>query len=184
MRIKRIHHLTLAVRDVEQARATFEALFETDAEPTTSVPVFGVRTRNIAIGDDVLQVAAPLQPNGPLARFVERRGEGFYNLALEVDDLDEAVRQLTERGIKVSEPVEAWAGMRSCFVTMSATHGLSIQLVETFGDAPEPGAPPADERSARIEADAPSADEQASTPPPQTEQRVLDLTPDEWSDDD
>lgn len=180
MRIKRIHHLTLAVRDVEQARATFEALFETEAEPATSVPVFGVRTRNIAIGDDVLQIAAPLQPNAPLARFVERRGEGFYNLALEVDNLDEAVQQLTERGIKVSEPIEAWAGMRSCFVTMSATHGLSIQLVETADGAP---AAPPNERTAHVEAASP-ADEPIAGQPAQSEQRVRDLTPDEWSDED
>ncbi|MEX2226509.1 MAG: VOC family protein [Dehalococcoidia bacterium] len=154
MRIKRIHHLTIAVRDAEQARETFEALFSSASDEPREIDAFGVRTRDVAIGDDVLQLAAPRGPGSPIMRFLERKGEGFYNLALEVDDLDAAVAELGERGIKVSEPIEATPGVRSAFVTMAATHGLSIQLVETV------------ETAEAVEAKTP-----------------LDLTPDEWSDD-
>jgi methylmalonyl-CoA epimerase len=155
MRIKRIHHLTLAVRDADRAAATFAALFGEDAAASEHVPAFGVRTRDLPVGDDVLQLASPLAPDSPVMRFIERKGEGFYNLALEVDDLDAALTELAERGIKVSEPVEATPGVRSSFITMAATHGLSIQLVEVTG------------------ADA------ATTASPEP----LDLTPDEWSDE-
>ena len=105
----------------------------------------------VPIGDDILQLASPLAPDSPLMRFIERKGEGFYNLALEVDDLDAALAELAERGIKVSEPIEAMPGVRSSFITMAATHGLSIQLVELTQD---------------------SGGEQ-----------LLDLTPDEWTDE-
>jgi methylmalonyl-CoA epimerase len=130
MQIKRIHHVTIAVRDVDRAAGTFEGLFGAGASDGGDVPAFGVRTRDVPIGESVLQVAAPLEAGGPVARFIERKGEGFYNLALEVEDLDAAIDELRQRGIKISDPVEATPGVRSSFVTMSATHGLSVQLVE------------------------------------------------------
>lgn len=163
MRILGIHHLTLAVRDAARAEATFAALFGAGAAPEQEVAAFGVRARDIELGGATLQLAAPLSADSTLMRFLERRGEGFYNLALEVDDLDAAVAELAARGVPVSEPVEATPGIRSAFVSMAAAHGLSIQLVQVTAPAEAEGAPPAE----------------APTPP----KRALDLTPDEWADD-
>ena len=170
MKIIRIHHVTLAVRDLDRARETFSALFGAESEHGDVVEEFGVRTADVALGDDVLQLVAALDAESPLARFTERRGEGFYNIALEVDDLDAAVAELSARGVRVSEPIEATPGTRSSFVTMSATHGLSVQLVQVAASPVVESATPAadDEVTAR--------DEEAASPP------LLDLTPDEWSD--
>jgi methylmalonyl-CoA epimerase len=167
MRIKRIHHLTVAVRDVDRAGATFEALFGVEATAARGVSAFGVRTRDVPIGADVIELASPLAPDSPVMRFIERKGEGFYNLALEVDDLDAAITELADRGIKVSEPIEASPGTRSSFITMGATHGISIQLVEIVEAAPE---------TERVLEDASPADDAGDT------SQLLDLTPDEWSD--
>lgn len=207
MRIKRIHHLTLAVRDTEQARATFETLFGATAEQADAIPAFGVRTRDIAIGDDTLQLASPLERDSALMRFIERKGEGFYNLALEVDDLDAAVAELAARNVRVSDPVEAPPGTRSAFVTMAATHGLSIQLIQSpepaalddraYDDAgrrsqqaseapaaaPFVAAPVVAAPEAALPEDAASAGElEASAEAEPSERAPLDLTPDEWSD--
>jgi methylmalonyl-CoA epimerase len=171
MRIKRIHHLTVAVRDVDRAGATFEALFGAGVARERAIPSFGVRTRDVPLGDDVLELASPLAPDSPVMRFIERKGEGFYNLALEVEDLDGALTELADRGIKVSEPVEAAPGARSAFITMGATHGLSIQLVELVDTLDEVSAEPENVAT-------PGTEEQAASSEP------LDLTPDEWSDTD
>jgi len=186
MKITRVHHLTLAVRDVDAARHTFEQLFGAQAlgDPA-SVPAFGVRAVDLALGDSAIELVAPAGADNPLMRFLERRGEGFYTLALEVDDLDAAVAELAARGVRVSEPVEAMPGLRSAFVTMSATHGLSVQLVQVLREEPPPEPEPAPaparkSRAARSAPEPPPAAEPAApaddAPPP------LDLTPDEWSD--
>ena len=179
MRIKRIHRITLAVRDVNAARATFERLFSAEArESVMQVPAFGIRAVDLQLGDDTLQVAAPLGADNPVMRFLERKGEGFYNVALEVDDIDAAVAELAALGVRVSEPAESEPGVRSAFVTMTATHGLSVQLVELARVEAEPEpeiAPPAEAPSAEPEP-APAASPPAEQPAP------LDLTPDEWSD--
>lgn len=177
MRIKRIHRITLAVRDVDAARATFERLFSAEArDDVTQVPAFGIRAIDLQIGDDTLQVASPLGADNPVMRFLERKGEGFYNIALEVDDIDAAVAELAALGVRVSEPAESEPGVRSAFVTMTATHGLSVQLVELarVEAAPEPE-PQAEAPSAEPEP-VPAAAQPAERPAP------IDLTPDEWSD--
>jgi methylmalonyl-CoA epimerase len=175
MKIIRIHHLTMAVRDADAARATFEALFGVAGLGIAAVPAFGIRTAGVPLGEDLLQLASPVSPDNPVMRFLERKGEGFYNVALEVDDLDAAVAELTAKGVRVSEPVEAEPGLRSAFVTMAATHGLSVQLVQ--GPAVE--APP----PAPVET-APEPEPLPLEEPEAAELAPLDLTPDEWSDTD
>ena len=173
MKIIGVHHVTVAVRDLEGARADFARLFGMEAGAVAAVPAFGVRVQDLAAGGDALQLAAPDSADTPVMRFIERKGEGFYNLALEVEDLDSAVDELARQGVRVSRPAEATPGLRSAFVAMAATHGLSIQLVERIraraapgpGDAGGPDEAPGREPAAAA----------AETPP-------LDLTPDEWSD--
>lgn len=178
MRVIRIHHLTVAVRDLDESRQTFASLFGADAADETAIGAFGVRAVVLPLGDGELQLASPTSANSPVSRFLHRRGEGFYNVALEVDDLDAAVEELAARGIRVSEPVVSAPGERSAFIAMAATHGLSIQLVEsTVGDAPQPEPePPAPEE--------PSPAPRRAHPgePPPVPRPPLDLTPDEWSD--
>jgi|GEM_PF-218793 len=185
MKIKRIHHLTIAVRDAHAAGATFARLFGAGAPGgATEVPAFGVRSAEIALGDGTLQVVSPIGTDSAVMRFLERKGEGFYNLALEVEDLDAAVAELAGQGVRVSEPVEAEPGVRSAFVTMAATHGLSVQLVQLTAQPNSPAPAPAREPLVEAPAVGPASaapeersdrEEAAGRPP-------LDLTPDEWSD--
>lgn len=194
MKILGIHHVTMAVRDVGAARAAIASLLGADAGPIDAIPAFGVRSCEIALGDDTLQLVSPGDADNPVMRYIERRGEGFYTLALEVDDLDGAIAELTARGVRVSAPVEVAPGVRSAFVTMAATHGLSVQLMQVTEAAPANGARPAQpaDRTAPVRvppgaADAPPAAADAVPPawperPQPGPHAPLDLTPDEWSD--
>jgi methylmalonyl-CoA epimerase len=156
MRILRIRHLTLAVRDLDAARASFVSLFGAEAADALAIEAFGARTQDLALGESTLQLVSPVDRDGALQRFIERRGEGVYTVALEVDDLDAAVAELAAKGVRVSDPVDVEPGLRTAFVTALATHGMSVQLIESAGAATEDLTPP-------------------PSPP-------LDLTPDEWSD--
>ncbi len=171
MQILGIHHLTVAVRDIETARATFAKLLGASPGPIDIVPAFGVRTSELALGDGALQIAAPIDADSPVMRFIERKGEGFYTVAFEVDDLDAAVAELAAQGMRVSEPVAASPGMRSAFVATSATHGLSIQLVEVTGASDASPAQPLQAAEPREPAPAPA--------PAPTPQHPLDLSPDD-----
>ena len=184
MRIKRIHHLTIAVRDLDAARLTFEQLFGVQAARAGDVPAFGVRTIDVPMGDDVLQLAAPGDNDNPVMRFLERRGEGFYNLAIEIEDLDDTVRELATQGVRVSEPIELEPGVRTAFVTMAATHGLSVQLVEVAQSVGLSAGQPVS-LSASPPAVVEEPVDESAVPeelPAEDIASPLDLTPDEWSD--
>jgi methylmalonyl-CoA/ethylmalonyl-CoA epimerase len=171
MQVLRIRHLTIAVRDLDAARDAFASLFGALSSDAADVEPFGARVQDLTVGDGHVQLAAPRDPDGALQRFIERRGEGVYTVALEVADLDAAVAELAEKGVRVSAPVEAPPGVRTAFVTMAATHGVSIQLVEETAHSKEP--PP----------EGPSDEPVSGGPPaPAEAKRELDLTPDEWSD--
>jgi methylmalonyl-CoA/ethylmalonyl-CoA epimerase len=198
MKIKRIDHITVAARDADAARSTFEQLLGAPPVDAGPIPAFGVRAVELALGDAKLEIVSPLDTDSAVMRFLERKGEGFYNLALEVDDLDAAVAELGARGIRVSDPVEPRPGMRASFVTMAATHGLSVQLVE-YGSEGAPAQPEPVEASPVPEPEPEAAMPRAETEPtaaapepmPKAEAsgdwsdaapKAIDLTPDEWSD--
>lgn len=187
MRIKRVHRITLAVNDVEAAARTFEELLGERAGQTRLVGEFQVRAVDVPLGDSVLQLVSPLLSNNPVRNFLQRKGEGVYNIAVEVDDLDGALVELAQLGVRVSEPVEAEPGVRSAFVTMSATHGLSLQLVEVERGRGEPLVEPVTrEEESRAEHLAPQDEAPVDAPESGEEEapKVLDLSVDEWSDTD
>jgi methylmalonyl-CoA epimerase len=187
MRILRIRHLTLAVRDLDAARAAFASLFGAEASDALAVEAFGARTQDVALGESTLQLASPVDRDGALQRFIERRGEGVYTVALEVDDLDAAVAELASKGVRVSDPVEAAPGLRTAFVTALATHGMSVQLVGAVGARAENLTPRPPSLGGKGEAtgeetmydtqQTPSAEDRLMPP-----KRALDLTPDEWEE--
>ena len=117
-------------------------------------------------------------------RFLERRGEGFYNLAIEIEDLDDTVRELATQGVRVSEPIELEPGVRTAFVTMAATHGLSVQLVEVAQSVGLSAGQPVS-LSASPPAVVEEPVDESAVPeelPAEDIASPLDLTPDEWSD--
>jgi hypothetical protein len=202
MKIRRIHRLTIAVHDIDGARLTFEQLFDARGGDSRVIREFMVRSVDIPLADSQLQLVSPLATDNPLKSYLQRKGEGFYNLALEVESLDDAIIELAGLGIKVSEPVETETepGVRSAFVTAAATHGLSLQLVEVTRAEGQPEVGPVTVvEEPRAEHLTPAEPVRDSAPHPSAAgtsewadredvgvpgQPPLDLTPDEWSDAD
>jgi methylmalonyl-CoA/ethylmalonyl-CoA epimerase len=179
MRVLRIRHITLAVRDIDAARKSLATLFGAEAADTVAaVPAFAARTQDLALGESTLQLVSPTERDGALQRFLERRGEGVYTVALEVEDLDDAIAELARKGVRVSAPVDAQPGLRTAFVAASATHGMSVQLVESTADRKQQTASE-EVPIAEPEETAAPADADAQPTPPK---RALDLTPDEWEE--
>jgi hypothetical protein len=131
---------------------------------------FEARALDVELGDASFELVSPDSLDSALGRFIERRGEGVYSIALEVDDLEAAIDELNERGVRVSEPVEVTEGVRSAFVSMAATHGVSVQLVEGTGTR---------EATSTTAGEEPT---QGSDEPPVVQQRMVDLRPDEWEE--
>ena len=132
MKATRIDHMAVVVKDLEAAVATYQHNFELEKAGGGEVPSLGIHNAFLQIGGARIELVTPTSATGPVAEFLEQRGEGMYLLSLEVEDLDEAVARLQDTGARV-RVAEGSTGQRLAFVSPKSTHGVLLQLLERDG---------------------------------------------------
>jgi methylmalonyl-CoA epimerase len=127
----RIHHLGLAVEDLEEATATYERLFGATVEHRGTLEDQGVEAVSVQVGDSRVELMAALGSDTPIGRFLARRGPGMHHVAYEVDDLSVALRDLGERGAQLidEQPRRGLFGLQVAFVHPDSVHGVLCELV-------------------------------------------------------
>ena len=125
------HHVGVAVRSLDAALADYRTLgFE--AESVEDVPAQGVRVAFLGTGAVRIELLESLRPDGVIARFVDRSGEGLHHLAFAVPDIRAEMRRLREKGLKLvdAEPRPGARGRLVAFVHPRSAHGVLLELVE------------------------------------------------------
>lgn len=132
MLLLNLDHVALAVRDLDAALDAFARLYGVTAVSREVVASEGVEEAMIPVGGSQVQLLAPLSPESPVARFLERRGEGIHHLAFAVADLDAALAHLAEEGAELvdGEPRRGGGGSRIAFVHPRTFGGTLTELVE------------------------------------------------------
>jgi methylmalonyl-CoA epimerase len=130
MKAKRIDHVGIVVKDLEQALATYNRHFgfEVAEGKGGEVAALGIKNAFMPVGESDLEFIQPLSEEGPVAQFAKERGEGTFMLSLEVENIDAAVEHLRGLGARVGNPTNGVA-----FVSMKSTHGVNLQLVQREG---------------------------------------------------
>ncbi len=127
MKVRRIDHVGIVVKDLETALATYQRNFGFEAAPGRGgeVTALGIRNAFVSVGDSDLEFIQPVTAEGPAATFARERGEGAFLLSIEVADINAAVEHLRALGSRVGNPVNGVS-----FVSMRSTHGVNLQLVQ------------------------------------------------------
>ncbi len=126
--IKKLANVIIAVKDLDDAVRAYEAL-GLRADHVRREPEGGMRNAVFQVGESNLELMEPTDPQNPITRFLERRGEGVYLVSLEVDDLAAEVQRLRSKGIDVAEQELENAPYRhAAFVHPRATKGVLIEL--------------------------------------------------------
>ena len=128
-KIRAIH---LAVNSVEEAVKDYAHNFGLKAYKTDTLPELGIKNAMLEIGDAVIEFIEPLEPGqGPVAKFLEKKGEGVYMTAMEVENLESAVKELKARGVPLinDDPESREKGV-PVFIHPKAARGLLIELIE------------------------------------------------------
>ncbi|HEX7187629.1 MAG TPA: methylmalonyl-CoA epimerase [Actinomycetes bacterium] len=132
--LNRIDHVGLAVRDLDAAIAFYASAFDVRAVHEEVNEEQGVREAMLAVGDSgtCIQLLAPLRPDSPIARFLDRNGEGVQQVAYTVDDVAAVSATLRERGLRLlyDEPKRGTAGSLVNFVHPKDAMGVLIELVQ------------------------------------------------------
>ncbi|UCF85053.1 MAG: VOC family protein [Desulfobacteraceae bacterium] len=99
IRVKRIEPLVIAVKSLEKAIPFFKEILGAQSAPP--FPEDDYLMGQFTIGESMIELLEPVDPNGPVAKFLERKGEGVYAVNIQVEDLDEAIAELQSRGLKI-----------------------------------------------------------------------------------
>lgn len=129
---KRIDHVVMATQDLTDAAAKWERNLGLRMQERVSRPLgAGFDVARLPVGDAFVELVQPVESEGRFAEQLKERGEGFFSISIEVDDLDDAVGYLRGKGAGVSDPRPGiWPGSRVARVSRSSVHGVSLQLIE------------------------------------------------------
>jgi methylmalonyl-CoA epimerase len=126
-----IHHLGVAVEDLDSALSTYERLFGARLEHRETVNDQGVEAASLRIGSDRVELLAALGDDTPVGRFLAKRGPGMHHVAYEVDDVGAALEELNAEGAELIDesPRRGLFGLEVAFVHPDAVHGVLAEIV-------------------------------------------------------
>ena len=132
MKVLKIDHLGIAVNSIEEAKRLFHDILGLTFEGTETVQEQKVTTAFFPVGDSEVELLESTAPDGPIAKYLEKRGEGIQHIAFRVDNLEEALTELKDKGIRLidEKPRQGAGGAKIAFLHPKSTHGVLIELSE------------------------------------------------------
>ena len=131
MHAKGIHHLGVAVEDLDEALDTYRRLFGAEVEHRDTVAEQGVEAAAVRVGESRVELLASLGDETPVGKFLASRGPGMHHVAYEVSDLQQELKGLAEQGVELIdvEPHRGLFGLEVAFVHPDSIHGVLSELV-------------------------------------------------------
>jgi methylmalonyl-CoA/ethylmalonyl-CoA epimerase len=126
-----IHHLGVAVHDLDDALDTYERLFGGELEHRARVEEQGVEAAAVLVGSGRVELLAALGDETPVGKFLASNGPGMHHVAYEVDDLRGELGRLSAEGAELidEEPRQGLFGLQVAFVHPDAVHGVLTEVV-------------------------------------------------------
>ena len=131
MESRGIHHLGVAVANLDEAVATYERLFGARLEHRDTVPDQGVEAASLRVGESRVELLSPLGDETPVGKFLAKRGPGMHHVAYEVDDIRASLADLEAAGAELIDtaPRRGLFGLEVAFVHPDAVHGVLSEVV-------------------------------------------------------
>lgn len=132
IKLKKIDHIGVAVKDLGKALELYESILGLKATGVEVVEEQKVKVAFLPVGESKVELLESTSPDGPIARFIEKNGEGVQHVAFRVDNLEQALEELKEKGIRLidEKPRRGAGGARIAFLHPKSTFGMLIELCE------------------------------------------------------
>ena len=130
--VKKLDHVAIAVKNLDEALETYEKLFGLKPEKIEDVPDQKVKAAILPIGNgSEIELIQPVDNESGVAKFLEKKGEGIHHIALEVENVDQELKSLVDQGVNLidKEPRSGLAG-RIAFLHPKSTRGVLIELCQ------------------------------------------------------
>lgn len=130
--MKKIEHIGIAVKNIESSNALFSKLFGDSHYKMETVETEGVKTSFFKVGTNKIELLEATNPDSPIAKFIEKKGEGIHHIAFEVDNLEAEVKRLKSEGFTVlnETPKKGADNKLVVFLHPKTTNGVLIELCQ------------------------------------------------------
>jgi methylmalonyl-CoA/ethylmalonyl-CoA epimerase len=132
METKKIEHIGIAVRNLEESIKYYEGVFGLKCYAVEEVKDQKVRTAFFKVGETKIELLESTEPDGPIAKFIEKKGEGVHHIAFMVKNLESSLAEVNSKGIQLidNQPRKGAEGMDIAFLHPKSTFGVLTELCE------------------------------------------------------
>lgn len=132
MNVLRVDHIGIAVPNLDEALKFYEGVLGVKSHGVEEVKEQKVKVCFLPCGDSELELLESTAPDGPIAKFIESKGAGIQHVALRVDNIEAALAELKQKGVKLidEKPRYGAGGAKIAFLHPKATGGVLLELCE------------------------------------------------------
>ena len=132
MKIKHIDHIGIAVKSIDQAKRFYSEILGLKIEGIEDVPDQKVNVAFLPITDSELELVESTHPDGPIAKYIEAKGEGIQHIAFRVENIDKALDELKQKGVRLidEKPRKGAGGAKIAFIHPKETNGVLVEICE------------------------------------------------------
>lgn len=130
--IKKIDHIGIAVNNLEESLSFYEDALGLKVDNIEEVTEQKVKVGFLDIGDVHFELLESTSLDGPVAKFIEKRGEGIHHIAILVDNIEKSIDFMKDKGVKLIDktPRKGAGGSKMAFIHPKSTHGILLELYE------------------------------------------------------
>jgi methylmalonyl-CoA/ethylmalonyl-CoA epimerase len=130
--MRKIEHIGIAVKNLDQSNKLFSALLGQSPYKTETVESEGVRTSFFELGGVKIELLEATRADSPIARFIEKRGEGIHHIAFDVEDVAKSIRHARANSFELihAEPKEGADNKSIAFLHPKSTNGVLVELCQ------------------------------------------------------
>lgn len=130
--VKKVDHIGIAVNNLDESVKFYQDILGLELHGTEVVEEQKVKVAFLPIGDTEVELLESTSPDGPIAKFIEAKGQGIQHIAYRVDDIEAALEEMKAKGVRLidEKPRYGAGGARIAFLHPKSTNGVLIELCE------------------------------------------------------
>jgi methylmalonyl-CoA/ethylmalonyl-CoA epimerase len=132
MKIKHIDHIGIAVKSIEQAGKFYTEILGLEIQDIENVADQKVNVAFLPITDSELELLESTEPDGPVSKYIDARGQGVQHIAFRVENIEEALEELKSKGVRLIDqtPRNGAGGAKIAFIHPKETNGVLVEICE------------------------------------------------------
>lgn len=132
MKVLKVDHIGIAVKNLDETLKFYTEALGLEVHGTETVEEQKVKVAFLPLGDTEVELLESTSPDGPIAKYIEKKGEGIQHLAFKVENIEEAIEYMKEKGFRMidEKPRYGAGGAKIAFMHPKSSHGVLVELSE------------------------------------------------------